>query len=74
MKPGQDVHIRVLTVGPGQRPPPESFFADEIIKFVGSQVKRPDSQRCRRDATAGPVQAVPADPVGSRKAAAFIGT
>ena len=40
MKPGQDVYIRVLTITPGQPPPPGAFSADEIIQFVGSRVKR----------------------------------
>ena len=41
IKPGQDTYIRVITVGPGQPPPPGAFSADEIIQFVGSRVKRP---------------------------------
>ena len=43
VRPGQDVYIRILTVGPGQRPPAGVFSADEIIKFVGSRVKRPST-------------------------------
>lgn len=41
VKPGQDVYIRVLTIPPGQPTPPGTFDADEIIRFVGSRVKRP---------------------------------
>jgi hypothetical protein len=41
IKPGQDTYIRVLTVAPGQAPPPGAFSADEIIQFVGSRVQRP---------------------------------
>lgn len=40
IKPGQDTYIRVVTVAPGQAPPPGALSADEVIQFVGSRVKR----------------------------------
>jgi len=40
IKPGEDTYIRVLTLAPGQKPPPDAISADEIIQFVGSRVKR----------------------------------
>ena len=40
IKPGQDTYIRVVTVAPGQAPPPGALSADEIIQFVGARVKR----------------------------------
>ncbi len=39
-KPGQDAYIRVLTVRPGEQPPPGAISADEVIQFVGSRVTR----------------------------------
>jgi hypothetical protein len=43
VRPGQDVYIRVLTVVAGQTPPRGVFSADEIIRFVGGRVKRPNT-------------------------------
>jgi hypothetical protein len=39
IKPGQDVHIRVLKLAPGQQMP-GAYSADEIIQFIGPRVKR----------------------------------
>jgi hypothetical protein len=39
IKPGQDVHIRVLRLAPGQQIP-GVYSADEIIQFIGPRVKR----------------------------------
>jgi len=39
IKPGQDVHIRVLKLTPGQQMP-GAYAADEIIQFIGPRVKR----------------------------------
>jgi hypothetical protein len=43
IRPGQDTYIRVLTVAPGQAPPPGAFSADEIIQFIGKRVPRPNT-------------------------------
>jgi hypothetical protein len=40
VKPGQDVYIKVFTLPRGQPAPPGSYAAEEIIRFVGSRVKR----------------------------------
>ncbi len=40
VKPGQDTIIRILTVKPGEAPPPNAISADEIIQFVGSRVRQ----------------------------------
>jgi hypothetical protein len=39
-KPGQDAYIRILTLKPGQTPPPGATSAEEVIRFVGSRVQR----------------------------------
>lgn len=39
VKPGQDVHIRVLKLAPGQQMP-GAYSADEIIQFIGPRVQR----------------------------------
>ncbi|MCK1517909.1 hypothetical protein IVB22_36595 [Bradyrhizobium sp. 190] len=39
IKPGQDVHIRVLKLAPGQQMP-SAYSADEIIQFIGPRVQR----------------------------------
>jgi hypothetical protein len=39
-KPGENTYIRILTIAPGQAPPPGAISADEIIQFVGKRVKR----------------------------------
>jgi uncharacterized protein (UPF0333 family) len=39
IKPGQDVHIRVLKLAAGQQMP-NVYSADEIIQFIGPRVKR----------------------------------
>ena len=40
-KPGEDAFIRVIRIAPGQHPPPGAIAADEVIRHVGSRVKRP---------------------------------
>ena len=42
-KPGEDAYIRVFNVPNGTEAPPGGVPADEIIRFVGSRVARPDS-------------------------------
>jgi hypothetical protein len=39
IKPGQDVHIRVLKLASGQQVP-GAYSADEIIQFIGPRVQR----------------------------------
>lgn len=39
-KPGEDAFIRVIKIEPGQAPPQGAIAADEIIRHVGSRVKR----------------------------------
>lgn len=39
-KPGQDLYIRVLKLDQSKKLPENTFFADEIIKYVGSRIKR----------------------------------
>ena len=39
IKPGQDVHIRVLKLAAGQQMP-NAYSADEIIQFIGPRVQR----------------------------------
>jgi hypothetical protein len=43
VRPGENAFIRVLRLQPGQQPPHGAFAADEIIKFTGARVKRPQS-------------------------------
>ena len=40
IKPGEDAYIRIFSLPPGQPTPPGAYAADEIIRFVGSRVKR----------------------------------
>lgn len=40
-KPGEDAYIRVYKANADQAPPPGAISAAEIIRFVGSRVKRP---------------------------------
>ncbi len=40
-KPGEDAYIRIIRIPPGQHPPQGAIAADEIIRHVGSRVKRP---------------------------------
>jgi|EndMetStandDraft_5_1072996.scaffolds.fasta_scaffold66192_2 hypothetical protein len=42
VKPGQDTYIRILSVAPGQPAPAGAFSAEEIVRYAGSRVKRPD--------------------------------
>ena len=39
-KPGEDVYIKIFNVPRGQQPPPGSYAAEEVIRFVGGRVKR----------------------------------
>jgi hypothetical protein len=39
-KPGEDAFIRVIKVSPGQAPPAGAIAAEEIIRHVGSRVKK----------------------------------
>jgi hypothetical protein len=41
VKPGQDTYIRVMSIAPGQPAPAGALSADEIMRYVGSRVKRP---------------------------------
>jgi hypothetical protein len=43
IKPGEDAYIRVFRLRPGEQAPANSFLAEEIIRFVGSRVRRPSS-------------------------------
>lgn len=43
VKPGQDTHIRILTIAPGQSAPAGAVSADEVIEYVGKRVKRPNA-------------------------------
>jgi hypothetical protein len=40
IKPGEDVYIRVFSLPAGRPLPPGTYSAAEIIRFVGSRVKR----------------------------------
>ena len=40
IRPGQDLVVRGLAVGPGQAAPEEALSADEIIRYVGPRVER----------------------------------
>lgn len=39
-RPGEDAYIRVVRVAPGVAPPPGAIAAEEVIRHVGSRVKR----------------------------------
>jgi hypothetical protein len=38
--PGEDAYIRIMSIKTGQTPPSGAVSADEIIKYIGSRVKR----------------------------------
>ena len=40
VKPGQDLYVKVFTLGKGEAPPPASFSADQIIANIGPRVER----------------------------------
>jgi hypothetical protein len=41
IKPGQDTYIQVFSVPQGQQPPFGAVSAEEVIRYVGTRVRRP---------------------------------
>jgi len=39
--PGQDKNIRIFSLKPGQKPPPNSYVAEDTIRFVSPRLKTP---------------------------------
>lgn len=39
--PSQDTNIRIFSLKPGQKPPPNAYVAEDTIRFVGPRLKNP---------------------------------